>query len=62
MTQLWNGAETQSGSTVTVTNLNYNASIPAGTSYTAAGFTGTWSGTNSVPTAFTLNGAACTVN
>ena len=62
VTQLWNGAETQSGSTVTVQNLSYNASIPAGSSYTAAGFTGTWSGTNSIPTAFTLNGVQCTVN
>ena len=62
VTQLWNGAETQSGSTVTVKNLNYNASIPAGGSYKDAGFTGTWSGNNSIPTAFTLNGASCTVN
>jgi len=62
VTQLWNGAETQSGPTVTVTNLNYNASIPAGGSYTGAGFLGTWSGTNSIPTGFTLNGTACTVN
>jgi len=62
VTQLWNGAETQSGSTVTVTNLNYNANIPAGGSYTGAGFLGTWSGTNPVPGAFKLNGTACAVN
>lgn len=62
VTQLWNGAATQSGPTVTVKNLNYNASIPAGGSYKDTGFTGTWSGTNSIPTAFTLNGATCTVN
>ena len=62
VTQLWNGAETQSGPTVTVTNLNYNASIPAGSSYNDAGFTGTWSGTNPIPTAFTLNGVQCAVN
>ena len=62
VTQLWNGAETQSGSTVTVKNLNYNASIPAQGSYKDAGFTGTWSGSNGIPTAFTLNGASCTVN
>jgi hypothetical protein len=42
-----------------VKNLNYNASIPAGGSYTAVGFTANWNGTNSVPTAFTLNGTAC---
>jgi len=62
VTQLWNGAETQSGSTVTVTNLNYNANIPAGGSYTGAGFLGTWSGTNAIPSGFKLNGAACSVN
>jgi len=62
VTQLWNGAVTQSGAVVTVKNLNYNASIPAGGSYKDAGFTGTWSGANGIPTAFTLNGAACTVN
>ncbi len=59
ITQLWNGQETQSGANVTVKNLNYNASIPAGGSYTAVGFTANWSGTNSVPTAFTLNGTPC---
>jgi endo-1,4-beta-xylanase len=59
ITQLWNGQETQSGANVTVKNLNYNASIPAGGSYTAVGFTANWNGTNSVPTAFTLNGTAC---
>ena len=62
VTQLWNGAETQTGANVSVTNLNYNANIPAGGSYKDAGFTGTWSGTNGIPSAFTLNGAACTVN
>ena len=59
VTQLWNGSETQAGANVTVSNLNYNANIPAGGSLTGVGFQGTWSGTNSVPTAFTLNGTAC---
>ena len=59
VTQLWNGMETQSGAGVTVNNLNYNANIPAGGSYSAVGFQGTWNGTNSAPTAFTLNGTAC---
>jgi cellulose 1,4-beta-cellobiosidase len=62
ITQLWNGIESQTGANVTVLNEPYNANIPAGTSYTAAGFTGTWSGTNSVPTAFSLNGTPCAVN
>lgn len=62
VTQLWNGIESQSGANVTVTNESYNGTIAPGASYTAAGGTGTWSGTNSIPTAFSLNGTPCTVN
>jgi endo-1,4-beta-xylanase len=61
--ELWNGIETQSGSTVTVTNESYNGAIAAGASYTGVGFNGTWNGTtNAVPTAISLNGSACTIN
>jgi cellulose 1,4-beta-cellobiosidase len=60
VTQLWNGIETQSGANVTVTNEPYNANIPAGGSYSAMGFTGAWNGvTNSVPSAFAINGTPC---
>jgi hypothetical protein len=62
ITQLWNGIESQSGANVTVTNESYNGTIAPGTSYTAAGGLGTWSGTNSIPTAISLNGTPCTVN
>lgn len=62
ITQLWNGIESQSGANVTVTNESYNGTIAPGASYTAAGGTGTWSGINSIPTAFSLNGTPCTVN
>ena len=62
ITQLWNGSYTQSGSTVTITNLSYNATIAPGTSLSSEpGFNGAWNGTNSPPTAFTLNGIACSV-
>lgn len=62
ITQLWNGSFTQTGSAVTVTNLSYNGSIPAGASASSApGFNGTWNGSNAVPTAFTLNGQACSI-
>ncbi|MER7273922.1 cellulase family glycosylhydrolase [Dactylosporangium sp. NPDC000244] len=47
--QLWNGTLSTSGSAVTVTNAAYNGTIPANGS-TEFGFTGTWSGTNAVPT------------
>jgi len=39
-------------------NADWNKSIGSGASFTA-GFNGTFSGTNNVPTAFTLNGTAC---
>ena len=63
ITQLWNGTETQSGANVTVKNLSYNGSIPAGGSVTGMGFNGTWNNsTNAIPAAISLNGTACTVN
>ncbi len=58
----WNGSFSQSGSTVTITNLSYNATIPAGGSLSSPpGFNANWSGANAPPTAFTLNGSACSV-
>ncbi|MFC4033262.1 glycoside hydrolase family 6 protein [Streptomyces polygonati] len=60
ITSAWNARTTQSGASVTATDLGYNATVPAGGS-TGFGFQGTGSGTSS-PTAFTLNGAACTVS
>lgn len=60
ISQLWNGSETQSGANVTVTNLSYNGSIPAGGSYNGMGFNGTWNNTtNAVPTSFAVNGTTC---
>ncbi len=60
VTQLWNGSETQSGANVTVSNLSYNGSIPAGGSLTGVGFNGSWNNaTNSAPASFALNGVTC---
>jgi hypothetical protein len=60
ITQLWNGTETQSGANVTVKNMSYNGSIPAGGSYSGMGFNGTWNNaTNAVPTSFAVNGTTC---
>jgi hypothetical protein len=62
ITQLWNGTVAQSGSNVTITNASYNGAIPAGgTLNSPPGFNASWSGSNTSPTAFTLNGAACSV-
>ena len=61
----WNGAVSQTGASVTVSQQSGQTweNIPAGGTYTGFGFNGTWNGTaNSVPTAFSLNGTACTVN
>jgi lysophospholipase L1-like esterase len=44
----WNATVTSSGSTVTARNSSYNGDLGAGKS-TAFGLTGTWNGTNSVP-------------
>ncbi|MEE4543014.1 glycoside hydrolase family 6 protein [Streptomyces sp. V4-01] len=59
ITSAWNAGTTQSGATVTATDLGYNATVPVGGS-TGFGFQGTGSGASS-PAAFTLNGAACSV-
>jgi len=59
ITNLWNGSLTQSGASETVNSLSYNGSIPAGGSYNGMGFTGSVTGTNAVPSSFTLNGTTC---
>jgi lysophospholipase L1-like esterase len=59
VTQLWNGVVSQSGAAVTVRNAGYNGSLGTGAS-ASFGFNGSWTGSNPVPTAFTLNGVACT--
>jgi hypothetical protein len=59
VTQSWNTTLTQSGSAVTAKNASYNGSIA--TNATASfGFNGSSTGTNPAPSAFTLNGVACT--
>jgi len=61
----WNGAVSQSGANVTVSEQAGQTwqNIPAGGTYSGFGFNGTWNGvTNAKPTAFSLNGTACTVN
>jgi Glycosyl hydrolase family 12/Cellulose binding domain len=59
LNDLWNGSYTQSGEQVTVTNESYNGTIAPGGSVTV-GFTGTYTSSDASPTAFTLNGSACT--
>ncbi|GAA3427800.1 non-reducing end alpha-L-arabinofuranosidase family hydrolase [Streptosporangium sandarakinum] len=59
ITQLWSGSHTQSGSQVTVTNVDYNAGLPTGGSANF-GFNGSFNGSNPAPTSFALNGVTCT--
>jgi Glycosyl hydrolase family 48/Cellulose binding domain/Putative Ig domain len=58
ITDAWNGAESQSGESVTIKNESYNAAIAAGAS-TSLGFQGTWTASDTSPTAFDVNGEAC---
>lgn len=44
---------------MTVKNVGWNAGVAAGSSV-GFGFTGSWSGTNTKPTAFTLGDRTCT--
>lgn len=58
ITNGWNATVTQSGTSVTARDAGYNAVIsPAGT--VSFGFQGTYTSDDTSPTAFTLNGAAC---
>ena len=54
---LWNGAATQSGASVTVNNLSYNNNISAGGSYNGVGFVG--NGAAATPASFSVNGVQC---
>ncbi|MDG4752128.1 MULTISPECIES: cellulose binding domain-containing protein [Micromonospora] len=59
VTQSWNATVTAGTSSVTATNVDWNAALPAGGSV-SFGFTGSRGATNPAPTVFTLNGTACT--
>ena len=54
----WNGTYTQSGQNVSVASMSYNGALGTGAS-TSTGFNLTYTGTDAVPTAFTLNGTVC---
>ncbi|MFD7122380.1 glycoside hydrolase family 48 protein [Streptomyces sp. NPDC059922] len=59
LTSGWNGAWSQSGTTVTVRNAAHNARIAPGAAATA-GANFTYSGANTAPAVFTVNGVRCT--
>ncbi|MGW1594855.1 cellulase family glycosylhydrolase [Streptomyces sp. NPDC002343] len=57
--QGWNATWSQSGSTVSAAGVDWNRTLSTGAS-TDLGFTGSFTGSNPKPSAFTLNGVACT--
>lgn len=59
VTNGWSGEFAQSGTAVTVSNAAWNGALAAGAT-AEVGFNASYSGTNARPSAFTLNGAACT--
>ncbi|MFJ6727021.1 glycoside hydrolase family 6 protein [Streptomyces sp. NPDC091281] len=61
VTNGWNAKITQAGADVTAANESYNGTLPTGGSV-RFGFQGSYSGTNAVPAAFTLDGVPCTVD
>ncbi|MGW2963665.1 glycoside hydrolase family 6 protein [Streptomyces sp. NPDC001220] len=61
VTSFWNSKITQSGTAVTAANETYNGTLATGGSV-SFGFNGSYSGTNALPTAFTLDGVTCNVD
>lgn len=60
ITQGWSGIFTQSGSSVSVKDAGYNATLAPGASANP-GFNASLTGSNSNPTSFTLNGSKCSI-
>lgn len=59
ITSMWNANYTQSGEAVTLTNEPYNGTISPSASYSAVGFTGSYTGSDAKPGSFTVNGVGC---
>ncbi|MFD2685159.1 glycoside hydrolase family 6 protein [Streptomyces phyllanthi] len=61
ITNGWNARLTQSGTGVTAANETYNGTLATGGSV-SFGFNASYSGTNALPTTFTLDGVTCNVD
>ena len=59
VTNAWNATVSQSGQAVSAANVSYNGAIAPGGNV-QFGFQGTWAGSDTSPSSFTLNGSACT--
>ncbi|NGO47124.1 glycoside hydrolase family 6 protein [Streptomyces ureilyticus] len=61
ITNGWNANLSQSGNAVTAANESYNGTLSTGSSL-SFGFNASYSGTNAMPTSFTLDGVTCNVD
>ncbi|TLS41096.1 cellulose 1,4-beta-cellobiosidase [Streptomyces montanus] len=61
ITNGWNANISQSGTAVTAANESYNGTLSTGGSI-SFGFNASYSGTNALPTTFTLDGVTCNVD
>ncbi len=59
ITQSWNSTYTQTGPNASLVYASYNKNIAAGATLSGLGFNGSYSGTNTAPTAFYVNGTLC---
>jgi hypothetical protein len=59
MSQSWNGNYTQNGQTVSIASMSYNGTIAAGGTLSGIGWNASYSGTNTNPVQFYVNGVAC---
>ena len=59
ITQAWNSNYTQTGKNASLTNASWNPTIAPGATLSGMGFNGSYSGTNTAPTAFYVNGTLC---
>src|ERR1700730_3224895 len=56
----WNaGTWSQTGNQVSISNAGWNGNVASGGTVSGVGFNASFSGTNTNPTAFTVNGVAC---
>jgi endo-1,4-beta-xylanase len=58
ITNMWNATFTASGEAISATGMSFDNSIAPGGNVTF-GFQGTWTTNDNVPTAFSINGSAC---
>jgi cellulose 1,4-beta-cellobiosidase len=58
ISNMWGGVYNQSGNAITINNESWNGNIGANGT-TSFGFQASYSGSNSIPGNFVLNGAAC---